>query len=638
MQSDFDINDASAKFAAQIVSDIYRGTIKQATRSLLVTEPMVQSNLREYARKVSSQFSSVRTIASSTTSLLLDIYQPTVFDIEGAVIDESEFVRDVKNSRRAVVRGHAGAGKSLFLKRQFLRAISERRSIPIFFELRNLNSNFSGLFLKLYEHAHGFMSWLDMELFKRLLSVGKFEVYLDALDEVSHSIRATVNSQVATLINQYPKSTIIMTTRYGGRYSTPASIKEYHVRPFSLNQAVNLINALNFDDDPKGRFVRALQEGLFEKHSDLLSNPLLCSIMLLTYRRFASIPDRLHLYYQQAYEVLFSRHDAAKDNGFKRDIISNLDVAEMNSVLNYIAAVSYASERFEFSETEFSEMISESLLSSGIDARAVDVKNDLEEAVSMIHPDGLYLKFVHRSFQEFFCASYISKATNSLARACIDAVKMREDTDSVIPMSIALNEDRFKEAWMLPTLNQDIERTTHLSSSKRHFDVVREYLPTITIRDDGIEMQPGSSPKSRNMSIYMLAMGLNGSMHSAQPGRNSKRTPTGKSSFVDLIRDLSTNVVLPQAYRQRLNSPSPELDLEDANWIGLADLSIWEQPASIISASMKRWHTEIGESTEEREVSPMAAFERAREAGMRRLEGDLAGGKPRERKNEEQAQ
>lgn len=295
MNDYIDKNEIAARFAANIVSDVYDKTIKKATQSLMVTPLFVRNNLEKYATDTSSNFGSIRTIVCELPSRLLSIYQPTRFLVGNNIVHENELIKSLPITKRAVIRGHAGAGKSIFLKRHFLRRLSEKESIPIFFELRNLNHNFTNLFSNIYDYAHDLLPWLDVPIFRKLLSLGKIEIYLDALDEVKHSIRSAVNNQVTHMINEFPKATIILTTRYGDKYKTPASITEYKIQPFSLDQAVSLINSLEFHEESKLRFSKALKDGLFLKNSDLLSNPLLCSIMMLTYRRFSVIPDRIHL-------------------------------------------------------------------------------------------------------------------------------------------------------------------------------------------------------------------------------------------------------------------------------------------------------------------------------------------------------
>ncbi|WP_295192028.1 hypothetical protein [uncultured Brevundimonas sp.] len=628
ISSQLDGNDIAAKFAANIVKDIYDKVIKRATQSLLVNPLFVSNNLSKYATDASSNYGYIRTIVCELPSRLLSIYQPTRFLVGSNIVDESTLIKSLQTTKRAVIRGHAGAGKSIFLKRHFLRRISDKETIPLFFELRNLNHNFTNLFSNIYDYAHDLLPWLDVSIFRTLLSQGKIEIYLDALDEVKHSIRSAVNNQVTQMMTEFPRATIILTTRYGDKYATPAAITEYRIQPFSLDQAISLVNSLEFHEESKLRFSKALAEGLFDKNSDLLSNPLLCSIMMLTYRRFSVIPDRIHLYYQQAYEVLFSRHDASKESGFRRDLLSGLDVAEMQSVIDYLAAVSYASEKFELSEAELTETLHGALTSNQLDKRTNDVRDDLTEAVSMLHEDGLYFKFVHRSFQEFFCAHYISKAKTDIAKACINAVKMRQETDSVIPMAVALNQDRFEEAWLSPTLNEDLDRYTSYASSKRFFDIVRESAPYIFIRGDEMILTTGDGSKTRNLNIYF------GVMNQTEPRliidyNNYRYSYSNNKSIEEFLASRIDDIAVPKEFKRMVKAGDVKLNLEDRNIASIGELNVWEPAAMQIIGRLRTWQSELRERSLSRDASPMEAFEKAAQQGLRRIEGDLAGGIPR---------
>lgn len=87
----------------------------------------------------------------------------------------------------------------------------------------------------------------------------------------------------------------------------------------SKEKAIQLIERLPYyDDEVKSRFLRTLDESLYRKHDDFCSNPLLLTLMLMTFDEFAEIPDKMHVFYGQAYDVLDRRHDATKP-GFKRN-------------------------------------------------------------------------------------------------------------------------------------------------------------------------------------------------------------------------------------------------------------------------------------------------------------------------------
>lgn len=619
--------DFAAKFAAEIAGQTYSKIIKNIAQSVSLTPVSLQINLAEYATLMYDNLSQIRTIVSDSPSRLLDIYQDARFRLSSETYLEAEFIAFLGVNHQAVIRGNAGAGKSMFLRRHFLRVIGERKRIPILFDLRSLNSNYSSVIEHLHGHAKGLMPWMDYGVFCALLKNGRIELLLDGLDEVSHNIRPAVNTAIATFVTQYPKANVILTTRYGDRYAVPSRIPEFHVCQFSKEQAVSLIRSLDFAEEAKLRFAKALSEGLYDKSPDLLSNPLLCSIMLLTYKRFAKVPEQLHLYYQQAYEVLYSRHDAEKD-GFNREFLSKLDIAEMQSVLDYFSAVTYAADAFEFSEVECIDTLRSAIDVAQVSARPEDVKDDLIEAMSLINRDGVELAFVHRSFQEFFCAHYISKTSSELARSCIDAVKMRDDTDSVIPMAVALNPERFEEAWFLPSLREDSARYRDYFNKGKYFDIIRDTLPIVHFEGDIVRLALGTQPHSKSFGVYLRRMNDEGAFIELDMSKKGKSFSLGDHpSVASYVRSAAFHLPVPKQFREQQVPGKLSLDAEDRVLSVLGEIDIWKTCALEIVNRLEKWLRLLEERKAKREVSPLDRFKRAAAASARRVEGDLQGGK-----------
>lgn len=65
-------------------------------------------------------------------------------------------------------------------------------------------------------------------------------------------------------------------------------------------QALSLVKKIEFDSEIKLRFLKSLDQNLYERHKSFASNPLLLNIMLLTFDNYAEIPEKLHLFYANA--------------------------------------------------------------------------------------------------------------------------------------------------------------------------------------------------------------------------------------------------------------------------------------------------------------------------------------------------
>lgn len=260
-----------------------------------------------------------------------------------------------------------------------------------------------------------------------------------------------------------------------------------------------------------------------------------------------------------------------------------------------------------------------------LDIKTSDVRDDLTEAVSMLHEDGLYIKFVHRSFQEFFCAHYISKAKNEIARACINAVKMRQETDSVIPMAVALNQDRFEESWLSPTLNDDLDRYIGYATSKRFYDIVREAAPNIVISENKFTMTTGDGSKTRNLNIYFSVMSQSTPMITVDYSNYIQFFPQNHT-LEEFFKSKIDDVAVSKEFKKEVKSGNIVINTENRNLAPISDINIWEPAARNIIGKLKIWQSELKERSSSRDASPMEAVERAAQQGLKRIEGDLAGG------------
>lgn len=90
----------------------------------------------------------------------------------------------------------------------------------------------------------------------------------------------------------------------------------------------------------------ALDERLYDNHTSFASNPLLLSIMLLTFDNYAEIPEKLHLFYANAFETLYSKHDATKA-GYRRELRCSLSFDYFKKAFACFCFLTYYQGKFE---------------------------------------------------------------------------------------------------------------------------------------------------------------------------------------------------------------------------------------------------------------------------------------------------
>jgi len=304
----------------------------------------------------------------------------------------------------AIFTGTGGLGKSMLMRHLLLSAIDEIEEhdmLPVFVVLKDYSESGKSL----YDHTFSVIGkYIDEQIFKAKLNDGKCLWLLDGLDEVKHSDRRKTKQEIDALTETYPKNYYYISSRPDERF---VSYERYHVtpiQPFIKEQAIEMIKKLDFHDEKKkSDFLIELDKRLFDSHREFAENPLLLTIMLITYNRHTDVPSRMHIFYREAFDALAVRHDASK--GQQRAFLTGLDKDEFQRHLSVISFRMYVDEKLSFTEEEFKEYYKK----LNIDKRADDFLYDISHNLCIFLNEGRAYHFVHRSFQEYFAALHIKE-------------------------------------------------------------------------------------------------------------------------------------------------------------------------------------------------------------------------------------
>ena len=224
--------------------------------------------------------------------------------------------------------------------------------------------------------------------------------------------------------------------------------------PLSKKQAVSLIKKAEFDKEVKDRFAKELEEKLYEEHDSFASNPLLLNIMLLTYDNYAEIPEKLHLFYAQAFETLYSKHDATKV-GYRRELRCKLPYDEFKKAFAYFCYITYRQGELEFTRDELLDALKK------ITVVQFDPElfiYDLVNAVCVLYKDGFSYRFSHRSFQEYFTAVFLKELSDeNMKKIGIQMVEkdpVQSWADEVFLMLNDMAEEKFERNILLPLIEK----------------------------------------------------------------------------------------------------------------------------------------------------------------------------------------
>lgn len=410
----------------------------------------------EYLERNYERYSKTKTLLYREMPVnIKDFYVRTDLRINSKHIDENTFIDEIENNKRIIVLGNAGSGKSTFCKSLFVELIEKPVGIfPIFIELRHLNSSpDKSIYNFILNSMISINPSFNKEQLEYAFKLGKILVVLDGFDEVNSEDREEVEKEILYLSNNYHGVRMLISSRFDNRFSSWEEFYQYRILELDKNKALSLINKLDYDRQVKTSFLTELDSKLYKSHTSFASNPLLLTMMLLTYEQIAEIPNKIHLFYEQAFLTLFNKHDSLKSM-YKRKSFSKLPLDDFKRCLEAFCILSYCDRLYSFEENEINKYLVNSIAVSGVNTNSHDFLNDLLDSVCILQRDGLGFNFTHRSFQEYFSAQFLVNVTSAKKYDLFEKIFKISRQDSVISMVYDINPFLLEKEWILEKIEK----------------------------------------------------------------------------------------------------------------------------------------------------------------------------------------
>lgn len=414
-----------------------------------------------YLRNTVDNISQIKTlIYRHVPKFLYLFYEHPNVKYQDQIIDTFDTQNLLNINNKLIITGTGGLGKSLLLKHIFLDTAQYGYYIPILIELRKFNRQGKkdiSLYRAIYQvlSDNGFK--LEDEYYSYSLNAGGYVILLDGFDEINREKADLVYEQIKNFSSKYNKNYFIVSSRPSERFIGWNDFYEISLCELTKKQSLHLIQKIDFDESIKKPFSKELNDGLFEKYESFASNPLLLTIMLLTFSKHATLPKNLNDFYEQAFLALFDGHDATKDY-FVRDIRSHLSYKDFKIIFSYICFKSYFKNDFEFSEASlihYIQLAKDKFQNTSFALE--DFKEDLTLSVCMLVKDGLNYRFIHRSFQEYFAAWYTCKLTDSNQKRLLKAWLSESDlysSDKYFESLFDLQPDKVNKIILCPGIKK----------------------------------------------------------------------------------------------------------------------------------------------------------------------------------------
>lgn len=459
----------SQQFLTNVATNIVEDSAKNAWKKIkkffkdLDTKDSIRykTAYEKYLINTKQKVSKIKTIIYRRAPKdLYSFYECIGVRYNGNTINTENINDILKVGNKIIVTGTGGVGKSILFKHLFLNTVAETEYIPVLIELRSFNiydvkdiSIYTAIYKCLVDN--GFE--LSEEYFEYSLREGAYIIFFDGYDEVNRDKTEKITSEIKALSEKYGENKFFISSRPSEEFIGWNDFCEVETLKLNKQQALNLVKKLEFDEVVKDTFYKELDRTLYDKYESFASNPLLLNIMLLTFQKHASIPERLNDFYDEAFVTLFNVHDATKDS-YVRDIRSGLGCEDFKLVFSYICFKSYFNGEFQFSESRIRFYIQQA--KEKFDRFNFTVENfqeDLTQSVCMLVKEGGTYRFSHRSFQEYFAAWYTCKLVDDVqAKLLLNWIQESDSvfSDSYFTMLFDLQSEKVNKIILCPILKE----------------------------------------------------------------------------------------------------------------------------------------------------------------------------------------
>lgn len=409
------------------------------------TKVLLGNGFTRYLQNATKRYNQVHTIA--TGNIVRSIIGPDNIYVGVGVqcgkkkINTNTVEPMLSISKNILVEGTGGIGKSMMMRYLFLNTANRGEYVPVLLELRKVSKQSPGN-ISIMDLIYTCMTDFDVELpkeqFEFSLQLGKYLFLMDGFDEVKESLAKETAEKIQQFCSKYSKNPCIITTRPGRDTASLETFTTVKSQTLSREQAVELAKKIWDEDEKTREFCRQLKEEIYEnkKHREFAENPLLLTMMFLTFMRNNSLPDHLAEFYRQAFEALYSTHDSKNKGAYRREFkCDKLDAPSFRRVLSHFCFQSYFKQDYEFAEEKLLLYFEKSIEKFGFtEVRANDYLQDIKKVVCLLVKDGEEYRFAHRSFQAYFAACYTAEELNDeqqkkVLREFVKSLDWRKDRD-----------------------------------------------------------------------------------------------------------------------------------------------------------------------------------------------------------------
>ena len=378
-----------------------------------------------------------------------------------------------------------GYGKSMLLKHLFLcewlykDGFEHTNLVPILLNLKDYKKNIESLPSYVFYRIKKFDSSLDYETFCSDLKAGRFMLLFDALDELPQNMVSDFISNINSMLEEYGNNVYIISSRPTNISDELSAFSTIILHGFEKEQGIKLIKKFtDFPEDKINGFVNKLnRRGILEQN-----NPLLLTIQFMIFVESGQYLKReTYKFYEKAYEVLFSTHDQIHSQYNERQYQTFSDIDKYKMYLAEFCYLSFFKFKYSFERNDIEKIVDELNQKYGYDFTTKQFINDAKDNLCLLYYESGKYSFIHRSFQEYFTALFISKQKpsffNSLFLKDLNSYYSRR-----VHQSFSLNEGIF--AFFIGGISSLLQMIYDINSEKMEKYIILPCLAALFENDE----------------------------------------------------------------------------------------------------------------------------------------------------------
>lgn len=336
-------------------------------------------------------------------------------------------------SNKSVILGNPGAGKSILVKSIICNILNKNYKdfnkveiieyLPFRIELRkylSFKKQNRGNILKylnsLLEEEYGITSMTET-LLEKILKEQDNIIFFDGLDEIFKiEDKIEIKNDIENFHNSFPLTKSITTSRIIGYEEAKLNDEEFcefTIENFNDSQIEEYLQKwYEKEEDNQERRIIEINGFLEKKHEidfELVSNPLLLSLIVIIYRNTLALPESKLEIYQSCTKTLVEKWDASK-----KELEINLEdtiYKKRENILADLAYWQYKQLSGEKIQITFEKALNNVMYS--LEKLKIADENDsytlAENFMSYAQKRSIYFgdNFTHKTFLEYYCAYWI---------------------------------------------------------------------------------------------------------------------------------------------------------------------------------------------------------------------------------------